>query len=363
MDFKDRIRQIGDRVNKTKKMINTEEATKHSLVMPFIQALGFDVFNPMEVVPEFVADLGIKQGEKVDYAVFKDEKPIILIECKWHGADLNVHNSQLFRYFHVSKAQFGLLTNGIEYRFYTDLQEPNKMDEKPFFTFHITDIKDPQIEELKKFHKNYYNHATIINTASELKYMGELKQVIHQQINSPSPDFVKLLARNIYTGVITQRVLEQFTQLIQHSFTHYINDLITDRLQSALRKEQEQQLEATPVMEPNGLPAEQKIVTTQEEIEAVYIVKAILREKISADRIFMRDAQTYCAVLLDDNNRKPICRLYFNGTKKYLATFDENKKEVRTEIRSIDELYGYANLLVASVENYLRAVAVVGVEQ
>lgn len=354
MDFKDQIKQIGDRVNKTKNMINTEEATKHSLVMPFLQALGFDVFNPMEVVPEFVADLGIKQGEKVDYAIFKDGKPIILIECKWHGANLDVHNSQLFRYFHVSKAQFGLLTNGIEYRFYTDLLETNKMDEKPFFTFNITDIKDAQIEELKKFHRNYYNHETIINTASELKYMGELKHIIHQQINEPSPDFVKLLARNIYNGVITQKVLDQFTLLIKHSFTNYINDLITDRLKSALHKEEEIQNELPLISEAGNLPVEQKIITTQEEIEAVYIVKAILRGKVALDRIFMRDAQSYCAVLLDDNNRKPICRLYFNGTKKYLATFDENKKEVKTEIKSIDDLYGYSNLLEAAVEVYLK---------
>lgn len=165
MDFKDQIKQIGDRVAKAKEHINTEEATKHSFVMPFIQALGFDVFNPLEVVPEFVADLGIKQGEKVDYAIFKDGSPIMLVECKWHGAKLDVHNSQLFRYFHVSKAKFGILTNGIEYRFYTDLIEPNKMDERPFFTFNITDLKEVQAEELKKFHKSYYNAETIFNTA------------------------------------------------------------------------------------------------------------------------------------------------------------------------------------------------------
>src|SRR5690606_27739407 len=193
MDFKDQIKQLAERINKTKDKVLTEEATKHSYVMPFIQCLGYDIFNPLEVIPEFVADLGIKQGEKVDYAIYKDGDPIILVECKWHGANLDVHNSQLFRYFHVSKAKFGLLTNGIEYRFYTDLKESNKMDEKPFFVFNITDIKDAQIDELKKFHKTYYNHETIINTASELKYTNELKGLIGNLVHEPTPEFVKFL--------------------------------------------------------------------------------------------------------------------------------------------------------------------------
>ncbi len=185
MDFKDQIKLLADKVLQTKGKVLTEEATKHSFIMPFIQYLGYDVFNPHEVIPEFVADLGIKQGEKVDYAIYKDDSPIILVECKWHGAKLDVHNSQLFRYFQVSNAKFGLLTNGVEYRFYTDLVVPNKMDEKPFFVFNLVDIKDAQIDELKKFHKNYYDHQAIINTANELKYTNEIKQLIHEFANDP----------------------------------------------------------------------------------------------------------------------------------------------------------------------------------
>ncbi len=152
MDFKDQIRLLGDRVIKLKDQVHTEEATKNAFIMPFIRELGYDVFNPSEVTPELVADIGMKQGEKIDYAIMRNGQPIILIECKCHNAQLNVNNaSQLFRYFHTTKAKFSILTNGIEYRFYTDLVEPNKMDEKPFFTFDITEIKDNQIEELKNF--------------------------------------------------------------------------------------------------------------------------------------------------------------------------------------------------------------------
>jgi hypothetical protein len=161
MDFADTFKLLADRVNRLRDNIQTEEATKNALIMPFIQTLGYDVFNPLEVVPEYITDVGIKKGEKIDYAIFKDGHPAILIECKHWRENLDLHDGQLLRYFHVSKAKFGILTNGIVYRFYTDLEDPNKMDEKPFLQFDITALKDAHIEELKKFHKSYYNPEQI----------------------------------------------------------------------------------------------------------------------------------------------------------------------------------------------------------
>ncbi|MES2629550.1 MAG: type I restriction endonuclease [Bacteroidota bacterium] len=355
MDFKDEIRQFGERVEKLKAQINTEEATKNALIMPFIKALGYDVFNPLEVVPEFIADIGIKKGEKVDYAIMKDDQPVILVECKHWGASLDPHNSQLFRYFHTTKAKFGLLSNGIIYRFYTDLIEPNKMDDKPFFEFNVTDIKDNQIEELKKFHKSYFDVGNIQNTASELKYMSELKALIHVEFQSPSEGFVKFFAKQVYPNMLTAKLMEQFTDLTRRSLQQYINDLITDRLKSALHTENESQQVGSPATteEPAAvLSAESKVETTQEEIEAFLIVKTILRQKTAAERIIYRDGQTYFSVLLDDNNRKPICRLYLNGTKRYIGTFDEQKKETKSEILTVDDVFLYKEVLEKSAERY-----------
>ncbi len=78
MDFIDRIRDLSTRIPKQLEHIQTEEATKNALIMPFISALGYNVFDPTEVVPEFTADVGIKKGEKVDYAIHLDGKPIML---------------------------------------------------------------------------------------------------------------------------------------------------------------------------------------------------------------------------------------------------------------------------------------------
>lgn len=349
MDFKDEIKQFGERVEKLKPQINTEEATKNAFIMPFINTLGYDVFNPLEVVPEFIADIGIKKGEKVDYAIMKDNKPAILVECKHWGESLDPHNSQLFRYFHTTKAKFGLLSNGIVYRFYTDLVEPNKMDEKPFFEFNVTDIRDNQVEELKKFHKSYFDVSNIQNTASELKYMGELKSLITIEFQNPSEGLVKHFARQLYQGMLTAKLMEQFSGLTKRSLQQYINDLITERLKSALQKEnttgeQQEQIETpTPVS---------KIETTQEEIEGFLLVKTILRQKLQPARIGYRDAQSYFSVLLDDNNRRTVCRLYLNGSKRYIGTFDAQKKETRHEILSIDDIFRYADSLLKTAASY-----------
>ena len=352
MDFKDQIKILGDRVIKLKDQISTEEATKNAFVMPFLQALGYDVFNPTEVIPEFISDIGLKKGEKIDYAILLEGKPTILIECKHWAQDLSIHDGQLLRYFHTSKAKFGLLTNGINYRFYSDLVDANKMDEKPFLEFNIPEIKDNQIEELKKFHKSYFDADSIVNTASELKFMNELKQLLNQELNNPTPEFVKHFAKQVYPGMITSKILDQFTNLTKKSVQQYISDLITERLKTALNKEDEAAKEQDAIQALVSKEPENLIVTTQEELEGFMIVKSILRQKVDCKRIVYRDALSYFAILLDDNNRKPICRLYFNGTKKYFVTLDENKKEIKTEIKSLDDLYTFSDRLLKIIDSY-----------
>ncbi|MDP4270937.1 MAG: type I restriction enzyme HsdR N-terminal domain-containing protein [Bacteroidota bacterium] len=353
MDFKDSIKQLSERVEKLKENIQTEEATKNAFIMPFISSLGYDVFNPLEVVPEYTCDIGTKKGEKIDYAILKDDEPIILIECKHWMQDLNLHDNQLLRYFHVSKAKFGILTNGIIFKFYTDLETPNKMDEKPFLEINISDLREVQIEEIKKFHKSYFDINNIISSASELKYTSALKTLIASEFQSPSPELVRLLSKQVYDGVITTKLLDQFTGLVKKSLAYYVNDQINDRLKSALKTtqdtEEQPSIDDISFQEPEK---EDKIVTTEEEIEGYMIVKSIIRKNIESSRIYHRDTQSYFSVLIDDNNRKPICRLYFNSSKKYIAFLDEAKKEQKYELSSLDDIYSYEEQLVNATERY-----------
>ncbi|MFB9076762.1 type I restriction endonuclease [Flavobacterium procerum] len=348
MEMTLQLKSLADKITQLKDKIETEESTKHAFVLPFIHILGYDAFNPLEVVPEFTADLGLKKGEKVDYAIFQSGDPIIIVECKSWKEKLTVHNSQLFRYFHVTKTRFALLTNGIHYQFFTDLDAQNKMDEKPFFEFDITNLKESTINEIAKFHKSNFNVDNIVTTASALKYIKEIKKLISSELDNPTNDFTKHFAAKVYTGRLTEKVLEEFKDLVQKSLNQYISEKINDRLNAALSKETiKQQDEQIEIIEEDN-----KIITTEEELEGYRIVLAILRRKIPIKRIVYRDTQSYFGILLDDNNRKPLTRLHLNGSKKYIGLFNDNKVEVKTAISSIDDIYLFEKELLDTVALY-----------
>ena len=347
MELQNKLKVLADKIVQMKDKIGTEEATKNAFIMPFINILGYDLFDPTEVIPEFTADLGLKKGEKVDYAIFQNGEPILIIECKNWKEDLNVHNSQLFRYFHVTKTRFALLTNGIEYKFYSDLEESNKMDEKPFLEFNVCGVKESTINEIAKFHKSNFDVNKIVDNASSLKYTKEIKKILDKEFQEPSTEFVRHFANPVYSGRLTEKVMEQFKELVLKATNQYISEKVNDRLTSALNKETEKQQEQ--VVEED---TKSNVITTDEELEAFQIVVAILRRKLLKDRIVHRDTQSYFGILLDDNNRKPICRLHLNGGKKYISLFDENKKEIKESIESIDEIYRFEKELLRTVENY-----------
>lgn len=355
MDFIDHLRILSSRIANTKDMIQTEEATKNAMVMPFIQLLGYNVFDPLEVTPELVSDVGTKKGEKVDYAILKDGKPIILFECKKAGADLNInHAGQLFRYFHVTAARFGVLTNGLVYRFFTDLEQPNKMDEKPFFEFSILDFKDRDVEELKKFAKATFDLDTILTTANDLKYTRAIQNRLAEWMISPSEEFVRLVSSELLGSKrFTPAAKEQFTLITKRAFEQLVGERINERLKGAMTPESTPMAEsASPIM-PVAATTEPLVVTSAEELEGFHTVRAILRELVNPKRIVMRDAQSYCAIFLDDNNRKPICRLRFNNTQKLrLGVFNEIKEEEQVSLESVDDIFNCAAQLKATLSSY-----------
>ncbi len=360
MDFIDNLRILAARIENSRSIIQTEEATKNSMIMPMIQLLGYNVFDPFEVTPEFVADIGTKKGEKVDYAIMRDGKPIILFECKKAGEDLNIkHAGQLFRYFHVTSSRFGILTNGLRYQFFTDLEEPNKMDEKPFFEFNILDFKERDVEELKKFAKSSFDVDSILNTATDLKYMRLIKNKLAGWVASPGEDFVRLVVVDMLDNKrFTNNVKEQFTELTKRAFEQLVGELINDRLKGAMTPViSSRQSTHAQVPEDNQKNEDEKsreIATSQLEIEAFYIIKTILHRHVSSKRVFMRDAASYCAILLDDNNRKTICRLRFNNESKLgISIFNEKKEEERIPLSQIDDIYGLADRLIESAKRFL----------
>jgi predicted type IV restriction endonuclease len=225
------------------------------------------------------------------------------------------------------------------------------MDEKPFFEFRIDDMKDAQVEKLKEFHKSYFNLDSIVNTASELKFMSEIRNMILNEISEPSDEFTRHFAKAVYPSIVTPKVLELFRGLVKKSFSQYINDAINERLKSALATDQQKQEELEKDILTASTEDENKIQTTADEMEGFYIVRAIVCSKVKVTRVAQRDQQSYFGILLDDNNRKPICRLHYNGKKKIVSFFDTDKEE-RVEIETNSQLYDYSARFIKAVERY-----------
>jgi hypothetical protein len=369
MGIAERAEELALKVRTQKADIKTEEATKNAFVMPFISSvLGYDVFNPSEVIPEFIADIGIKKGEKIDYALVQDGKIQILIEAKKITEPLCVdHASQLFRYFAASNARVAILTNGETYEFYTDLDAPNRMDNKPFLVLDLAAIDETLLPEVAKLTKESFDLDSVVSAAGELKYIGQIKRMLAAEFKEPSIELVRLLATQVYPGKsFTQRVREELTPLVLKAAKQFLNEQVNDRLKTALGddrraisnedtdlpRNQEGEAQPNPDVTLNG-DLRNTTHTTDDELEGYRIVRAIVCSEVAATRVVSRDSKTYFAILLDDNNRKPVARLWFNRATKYLGVFDEAKRETRLPIESLEDIYQHAAQLRSTVANYL----------
>jgi hypothetical protein len=344
MDFAREISELQKKTIEHKEYLLTEEATKTSLVLPFLRALGYDVFNPSEVIPEYTADIGLKKGEKVDYAICNGKKVNILIECKPSSSDLNInHAGQLYRYFAVTKARLAILTNGVSYQFFSDIENANIMDSSPFFELDMTLVKPADIKILEKFTKISFDIDSILTEAQNLKLLSSVKKELEKEFSDPSEEFTLMIAKRIHDGRITQTVKENFEKLLSISLNSIIKELVSERLESALNAtEPENDIENDFISE---VSTEESVHTTDEEMTGYRIIQAISAKKCDPKRIILRDSKSYCAILLDDNNRKTVARLHFNGKSvKYIGLFS-GKDETRHQIDDLSDIYSFSQII------------------
>ena len=185
-------------------------------------------------------------------------------------------------------------------------------------------------------------------------FLNEIKNIITNELNEPTPNFVKFFVRQVYSGQATEKVMIQFTDIVKKSLNQFISDIISDRLKAALVKENVKEIEQVKVVEGQTKEDDNKIVTTEEEMEGFFIVKSILRTKFDSNRIFHRDFQNFISVLLDDTIRQTICRLWLNGEKKFIGFIDQNKKETKYEISKLDDIYNYSEQIIKATEGLLK---------
>lgn len=352
MSIDQAVQSLAAKLRELKPIIETEEATKTAFIIPFISTvLGYDVTDPREVIPEYTADVGVKKGEKVDFAIKSGDDFRFLIECKKIGEPLRLdHANQLVRYFNVTDTEFAILTNGEVYEFYAQLDAANRMDEKPFMTIDLANIDARVFPHLEMCTKTRFDSETIAASAEQLKYISEIRKVLASQFKEPDADWVRLIASRVTSRRMTAQNLEIFTKLVSTAQSQFLKDEANRRLRSA--QDFDEAPGATPASSAaTASPAEPEetddsgIVTTEEELQAFGIIRAICCSEVSVSDVTMRDAKSYCAILYRDNNRNPIARLYFDRRVPRIGIFDASRTEQVFDLGAVDEIYEHAQLL------------------
>ena len=356
MDLINHLEALASRAEQVGSNLTNEESTKMALIAPFIQALGYDIFNPTEVKPEFAADLpGIKQGERVDYAVLENGHPKILVEAKAYNVDLKTsEKGQLSRYFQATKARIGILTNGKKFLFYSDLDRPNLMDERPFADINLFDLKSAPLEQIKQLSKAMFDLEMLLSTAERLKFLRGVKEELRKELTDPSEWLVKEMARRVHTAErISGQLIERFKPVVIDAIQAVVNDRVNSRLNSALEAEKAGDLNLAKDDEIGAMEKPDSLKFTEEEREGLYIVRAICASVVEPSRLTEKDTKNYCNILLDDNSWKSICRMHFNSATKRLEIFDGCEPKMLA-LQNIGDIYHYSARLKASLADKLN---------
>ncbi|NTX38902.1 type I restriction enzyme HsdR N-terminal domain-containing protein [Myxococcus sp. CA051A] len=327
------LRLLSEQVRKRQAFIKGEEATKQALILPFIQALGYDIYDPTETQPEYVADFAKKRGgvmEKVDYALHLKGQPAQFIECKATDAAPEDHDGQLARYFNATPSvRIGVVTNGIRYRFFTDLQSPNVMDAVPFLEFNVLAFTDRDVELLRPFTKEFFDATSIQGHAEEIIFVGKVTALINELLRNPSESFVRFLLAEVelVSGRVTRSVVERFVPIVKKSIQTTLLDMMTKSIQQEIAQNSPPPPTVTAIpaealqraAEASEAPGVAQVETTEVELEIFRIVQRMCSESALRQSISYKDSTTYFGINLGKVTSW-FLRAFTNGKKKSLVT-------------------------------------------
>ena len=339
MTLKSDIQELARTVPEFREILTSEQATKQALVVPFIKALGYNVYDPREVVPEYDADYGVKHGEKVDYAIMKDGVPVILIECKRLKDKLNgdTVKSQLFRYFvATSEVRLGVLTNGVKYQFFSDLDNQNVMDVTPFLEIDLENLTDGDVEHLGRFAKGF-DVKTTVQEAARIRQIDLIRALMSRQMLEPEPKFLDWVREELYPDDAPVPLQAKFPDMVKDAMWDFVNGKIHETLRVAQSLTQADKDHDTSEADESHdnihnlkclsnyiPPAGQKV----EIVESIGLLKDMLKDVIDLDRVQVKCGTSgYIAVMRDRSQwTGPICRVWFNNNgKNGLAYFDGSR--------------------------------------
>ena len=327
------LRLLSEQVKKRQGFIKGEEATKQAIILPFLQAIGYDVYDPTITQPEYVADFAKKRGgvlEKVDYALHLGGKPALFIECKAVDMAPEDHDGQLARYFNATPSvRIGIVTNGLRYRFFTDLQAKNVMDANPFMEFNILSFTERDVELLRPFTKDAYNAESIQEHAEEIIFVDKVTVLINELLRNPSESFVRFLLAEVdlVSGRVTKGVVERFIPIVKKAIQTTLLDMMTKSIQQEIAQPNSQPapvpqpvaeglLKAAGVSEPGQSNA---VVTTEFEMQIYDVVQRLCSESAIKQAIAYKDAAQYFAINLG-KVQSWFLRVFTNGKRNALVT-------------------------------------------
>jgi hypothetical protein len=380
------LRQFSEQVKKRQGFIKGEESTKQALVLPFLQILGFDIYDPTEIRPEYVADFAKKksngQFEKIDYALYVKGELGIFVECKSIEAKPQDHDGQLARYFNSTQSvRVGILTNGLTYRFFTDLRAPNMMDESPFFEFNVLSFTERDADALRPFTRDGFNAATVQRYAEEVISMEKITTLVDELLRNPSEDFIRFIlgTLNLVSGRITERVIERFSPIVKKSVQSALLGMMTKSIQQEIAPQEAAVVEHAPPAASNP-PAESPstkdqnptresaVVTTEEELEIFRIVSRLCDESATKVPIKYKDTATYFGINIGVVTRW-FLRVFVNGPRKSVVTRLPVEQAAMLapgfQVEGTPESMGKSRIFFNSASDFerLRAMVIVSYEE
>lgn len=357
-EFHEKIASHAQHVLRVGEHCTTEETTKQALILPLLDILGFNAYDPTKVRAEYSADLpGVKNGERVDYALFCQSIPVILIEAKSYNENLNNHAPQLMRYFNASpEVEFAIITNGREWRFFTDLKNKNVMDDKPFLTINFEKLDQTKITNLSRFCHDSFQADTLRVLAEESAYLSLFTKTISSSLKEVDSDFVRYVASHSNIGrQLTQKFIETITPLVKQAVEKSVSEMVVSGLSNPAQVTNSSQLEqletqntedsVADIVDPNN----SKIITTVNEQDVFNFTQILLGD----DDIVWKDTESYFSVLYQGKSNRWLFR-YFDKQRPYISIPVELTESHKSEIERAKLQYSGTSIYIDKPEHILR---------
>lgn len=323
MDFKERLLKHVEHVKNVGVHCDSEETTKQALILPVLDILGFSPYDPTRVKAEFGADVpGVKANERVDYALFFGSVPVMFVEAKAYRENLTNHAPQLARYFNATpEVTIAAITNGREWRFFTDLVDKNVMDKEPFWSVDFMCLQPTDTDQFGRFRHDKFQPEALRTLAEESVFLAAFKIAVKQNVLECSPDFVRyIVGKSTIQRTLTAKFMDTVTPIVKQAIAQTMSEMVVNSL-SAPRNEPAQKEAIAPVDDDADIvdPNNPKIVTTASERKFFKIVQELLPD----DSLFAKDTESYFTVLYQNKVNRWVVR-YIGDKKRPTVQFINN---------------------------------------